>query len=220
MKKLVTLILFLFLLACSGQVFAAVDDTRDYIEKTYGGYRMVIDTDNQMWAREEWETKGRIKAQPNSYVYYFDRNGLAFQMEVKFHDDSPTSRVKAQRITPAAAIRIKDLKAYLPEVYGLVTSPKAYVFTTNTELSRNLSDDRSPLTLGVLVKQEVKSRGTWYTLVAINVKDEGRLVKNAKFVNNELFIQELSIERFRQSDLDDPRGPTLEWEWMKTNIFK
>lgn len=220
MKKLVAVMLGAFLLACSGQAFAALSDTRADIEKNYGGYRMVVDSDNQLWAREDWEAKGQARAQAGGYVYYFDRNGLAFQMEVAYNDDSPASRIKAQRITPVSAIRIKDLKAYLPEVYALVTSPKAEVFTTNDQLSRNLSDDRSPLTLGVLVKEEVKSRGTWYTLVAFNVKDEGRLVKNAKYVNKDLFVQELSVERFRQSDLTDQRSPTLEWQWMKDNLFK
>lgn len=220
MKKLVALILFVFLLGCSGQAFAALTDTRAAIEKDYGGYRMVVDTDSQLWTREEWEAKGHLRAVANVYMYYFDRAGMAIQMDVSYDSDSPTAPVKAQRITPSSAIRIKDLRKYLPEVYQLVTSPQAAVFTSNSQVTRNLSDDRSPLTLGVIVKQTVKARGTWYTLVSMNVKDEGRLVKQAKFVNRDLFIQELCIERFHQSDLDDPRGPAADWDWMKTNLFK
>jgi hypothetical protein len=224
MKKLVLLTLFIFVLACSGQAFAGLNDTRADIEKTYGGYRMVVDSDNQLWAREEWEAKGHKKAQAGGYMYYFDRAGMALQMEVNYDGDKNDSKVRAQRITPAGVMKVKELKTYLPEVYALVTDPKAEVFTTPRPVSRNFREDASPLTLGAVVKKPVGGRAGWYTLVAFNLKDEGRLLKEAKYVTPELYIQEITLERIYRIDLEDSESTTgaKYWDYVDKakSVFK
>lgn len=220
MKKIVALALFVMLILSVSLASAALTDNKASIARLYGEYRMVTDTDNQLWDRAEWESVGYKKTKAGGYMHYFDRAGMAIQTEVNYDGDKPDSYVKAQRFTPVGIFRIKDLKTYLPEIYDLVTSPKAEVFTTNDQVTRQFREDRSPLTIGVLVRQPLAQNKALYTLVAFNVKDEGRLLKDAKFVTRDLYIQEIAIQRFYRVDLEDQTGTVMNWDWMKTNIFK
>lgn len=220
MKKLVAMLVFALLVVTCGQAFAALSDTRATIAAQYGEYRMVVDIDGQLWTKEEWEHSGHKKAKAGGFMHYFDRGGMAIQTEVAYDGDKPASYVRAQRFTPVGIIRIKDLQKYLPEIYALVASPKAEVFTSHAQVTRSFREDRSPVTLGVVVKQPVPGQPSWYTLVAFNVKDEGRLLKDAKFLTKEAFINEISVERVYRVDLEDPLGYVMQWDWAKTNIFK
>lgn len=58
-----------------------------------------------------------------------------------------------------------------------MTDPKAEIFTTDRQVTRNFREDASPLTLGVVVKKPVGGRAGWFTLSCFNLKDEGRLLK-------------------------------------------
>jgi len=220
MKKVVALCLFALLAAPATPAFAGLTDTPATIAAKYGEYRMVVDTDNQLWTKEDWEASGHVKFRAGGFMHYFDRAGMAIQSEVNYDGSKPDSLVKAQRFTPVGIVRIKDLKTYLPEIYELVTSPKAEVFTTLAPLTRNFREDRSPLTLGVMVKEPIKGKSSCYTLVAFSIKDEGRLVKEAKYITRDTFIQEISVERFYRIDLEKVDGEVMQWEWMKGNIFK
>lgn len=223
MKKTIASILFLLFIVCGGQASANLNDTRASVAAEYGDYRMVVDTDGQLWTKAEWEAGGSGKAKPGAYVYYFTRKGVNVQMEVLYEGTSPDARVKSQRFTPDVSIKIKDFKDYFPECYLLVTSPKAKTFGTYKELTRNFRDQASPVTLGVVVREVLQNvrGGSFYTLLAFNIKDAGRLVKDTKYINSDLYIHEFTIERVSRYEADDGGDPESghDWEWLK-NPFR
>lgn len=215
MKKIIALSLFVLLTLSCASAFASLHDTRATIAAQYGEYRFVIDNDNQLWTKADWDAKGSKRAVANSYIYYFSRNGLNFQMEVQYDGTKPESFVRAQRITPDMGIKIKELKDYLPEIYELATAPEAGVFTTTNEITRNFREKGSPVTLGVMVKKQIKRSSTYYTMLAFSIKDEGRLVNEAKFITPDTYIEELVLERRLIQE-----GSESQWAWQKTNMFK
>ena len=148
MRELIALGLFIVVTVLSGQAFAALNDTRASIAAQYGEYRMVVDTDNQLWTKAEWEAGGSEKAQAGGYIYYFSRNGLSMQMEVIYDGDKPESGVRAERITPDSEIQIKDFQKIFPEFYALITGPKAKAFGSYQQLTLNFREESSPVTLG------------------------------------------------------------------------
>ena len=75
-------------------------------------------------------------------------------MDVKYENDKPDSFVRMQRFTPDMPFQIKDFKKMFPEIYVLLDTPQTVVFTTYKELSRNLMEKNSPVTLGVAVKKD------------------------------------------------------------------
>jgi hypothetical protein len=219
MKKLFALLLLACIVLTGNQAFAALTDNRAAIAAQYGDYRLVVDMDGQIWTKAEWEGGGAARAKPSAYMYYFNRNGLNVQMEVSYDGIKPDAPVKAQRFTPDMAIKIKDLKNYFPEAYTLVTAPQAKVFATFQELTRYFRDEHSPVTLGVFVRQQIPGRNAYYPLLAFNIKEEGRLVKEVKYVTRELYIHEFTIERVNRSDADDPGNAGKDWEWLKNLFF-
>lgn len=220
MSKRIIFALVIMLLLSTGQVFAGLADNRASITAAYGEYRLVVDSDGQLWTKSEWETGGYLKAKASAYVYYFTRGDVKFQMEVQYDNSRPEALVKAQRFTPDVAVKIKDLNSYLPEVYSAVTVPEAVAFASEQQLTRNFRDETSPVTLGVAVKKPTSpGRNDLYSLYAFNVKDEGRLIKSAKFIGKETYIHELVIERVHRQDVNNPQDADRDWEWIN-NPFK
>ena len=206
MKKLITATALCVLLSASGgTVFASLDDNQQSIASQYGDYRMVIDTDNQLWTRQEWQEKGRLKARAGSYRYAFSRNDLGMQMEVLYTSDRLEAPVRAQRVTPDMPIKVKDFKLYFPEVYQLITSPHAASFASYVDVTTQFQEQTSPVTLGVVVQTSPASpvhKGS-YTLIAFNIQDEGRLVKNMKYIDENTYIREFTIERINEAKSDE-----------------
>ena len=122
-----------------------------------------------------------------------------------------------QRVTPDMPFQIKDFQKLFPELYPLVSSSETVVFATYKELSRNLMEKNSPVTMGVAVKTDLGgSRKGYFTLLAFNVQDEGRLIKDAKYIDANTYIREFTIERTYLSVLKD----NLNGEWTEmTNYF-
>ena len=217
MKKLGFLLMVSCMLAFGTTAFANLDDTRDTIAQHYGDYRLVIDSDNQPWTKEQWEKSGYKKAQADTYTYRFRREDIGIGMDVKYEGDKPTSFVRMQRFTPDMPFQLKDFQKMFPEIYPLVSSSQTVVFASYKELTRNLMENNSPVTLGAAVKTDLGgSRKGYFTLLSFNVQDEGRLVKDAKFINEDTYIREFTIERTYLSVLKD--NLTVDWKEIK-NFF-
>ncbi len=207
----------LLVLLFSGTAFANLDDNRAAMAQKYGDYRLVIDTDNQLWTRADWEAKGHLRAKASSYMYSFERQGLVVQMEVMYNGDAPASLVRAQRFTPATSVKISDFKKYFPEVFNLAVTPKAIAFTSYDEITRNFQEPQSPVRMGIVVK--AAGKGSYSTLLAFNILDEGRLVKDVRYINQETMVREFTIESISPMRVNDNLNPqTGEWQPL-TNYF-
>ena len=218
MRKIVTVFVFSLLVLISSVAFANLNESREITEKQYGDYRLIIDSDNQLWAKADWETKGYTRAKAAAYIHSFTRQGLRIQMEVAYDSDKPNAVVTVQHFTPDTAIKIKDFKLYFPEVYAAMTLPKAQMFATTRPLSRNFQELQSPVRMGVFIKELVESKkGIYYPLFAFNIQDEGRLVKDIKFIDEDTYIREFSIEgasRMTFHDATELSNP--EWKSIKS----
>jgi hypothetical protein len=208
MKKLVSLLILTVLLTISSVAFASLDDTRASIAAQYGEYRLLIDTNNQLWTKADWEAKGSKRAKAASYMYSFRRQGLGVQMEVMYENSSPQALVRAQRITPDMPIKIKELKEYFPEVYALVAQPNAEAFATYKQLSRQFQEPQSPVSMGILLK-----RGSDNTLLAFNIQDEGRYIQDIKYIDEDTYIREFTIEKVSQSAVYEAMKRTNAADW-------
>jgi len=216
MKKLILAMMALCILAAAATAFASLDDTRETIAQTYGDYRLVIDTDNQPWTKEQWEKSGYKKAQADTYTYRFRREDVGIGMDVKYEGDKPGSFVRMQRFTPDMPFQIKDMQKMFPEIYALLASPQTIVFATYTELSKNLVEKNSPVTMGAALKKELTAeRKGYFALLSFNVQDEGRLVKDPKYINENTYIREFTIERSYLSNLKD----NLNGDWKPIKNF-
>lgn len=216
MKKLMAILLATFILAVAAPVLANLDDTKETITQKYGDYSIIIDTDNQLWTKEQWEKSGYKKAQADTYVYRIRRNEVGVQMDVKYEGDKPTSYVRIQRFTPDIPFQIKDFKTFFPEIHPLLISSQSVAFATYKELTRNLLEKNSPVTMGIAHKKEPSAdRKAYFSLIAFNVQDEGRLVKDPKYIDENTYIREFVIERTYQSLLKD----NLNGDWKEIKNF-
>ena len=216
MKKMILAGLALCILLTGTPAFAGLGDTRETIAQQYGDYRLVIDTDNQPWTKEQWEKSGYKKAQADTFTYRFRRDDIGIGMDVKYEGDKPGSFVRMQRFTPDMPFQIKDFQKMFPELYPLVSSADSVAFATYKELSRNLMEKNSPVSMGVAVKTDLGgSRKGYFTLLAFNVQDEGRLIKDAKYIDANTYIREFTIERTYLSVLKD----NLNGEWQEIRNF-
>ena len=216
MKKMILAGLALCILLTGTPAFAGLGDTRETIGQQYGDYRLVIDTDNQPWTKEQWEKSGYKKAQADTFTYRFRRDDIGIGMDVKYEGDKPGSFVRMQRFTPDMPFQIKDFQKMFPELYPLVSSADSVAFATYKELSRNLMEKNSPVSMGVAVKTDLGgSRNGYITLLAFNVQDEGRLIKDAKYIDANTYIREFTIERTYLSVLKD----NLNGEWQEIRNF-
>ena len=218
MRKVIGMLVFCLLLTISSMAFANLNDTKATMETQYGDYRLIIDTDNQLWTKTDWEAKGYKKAKAASYMYSFTRQGLRVQMEVLYDKDKPDSLVRTQRFTPDMAIKVKDFKLYFPEVYMMITAPKAQVFATYNPLSRHFQDVESPVRLGVLIKELADGKtGFYYPLLAFNIQDEGRLIKDSNLINEDTYIREFTIERTYRTTVHNAMDSSKpEWRIIKS----
>ncbi|MDF2633773.1 MAG: hypothetical protein K0R78_647 [Pelosinus sp.] len=201
MRKIIVMLVFSMLLMLSSVAFASLDDNKISIQQQYGDYRLLIDSDNQLWTKADWEAKGSKKAKASSYQYSFSRQGIGVQMEVMYANNKPDAKVVAQRFTPNMPITIKELKLYFPEVYALTKAPKANFFATYNSLSRNFQEGQSPVSMGVLIRE--LSDGNYYSLIAFNIQDEGRLIKEIEYINEDTYIREFTIERASRTTVHD-----------------
>lgn len=218
MKKTVALLLLISCLFIAQTAFAGLDDKRSDIVAKSGEYRMVLDDNGRIWTRAEWEAGGKEVA--NTYIYYYMAKDVKVQLDVMYAEKKGDKDpyVRAQRFTPDWAIQVKELKVYFPEIYALVTSPEAHVFTTREKLTKNFLDEKSPVTLGVMVAKEPKSVPGMYTLISFNVKGEGTFIKDPKAINGDTYISEIVIERTLKRNTIDPND-TKHWVFQET-VFK
>ena len=216
MKKLLSVCLALLVWVVVVPALANIDDTKVTIAQQYGDYRLVIDSENQPWTKEQWEKSGFKKAQADTYTYRFRRDDIGIGLDVKYEGDRPDSFVRMQRFTPDMPFQIKDLKKMFPEVHALLALPQTVVFTTYTELTKNLAEKNSPVTLGAAVKKDAAGRKGYYTLLAFNVQDEGRLIKDPKYIDENTYIREFTIERTYSATIKDNLGG--DWKTCK-NYF-
>ncbi|MBP2627871.1 MAG: hypothetical protein H6Q68_2582 [Firmicutes bacterium] len=220
MRKLVMMLVFSLLFISSSVVFANLNDNRATIQAQYGDYRLIIDSDNQLWTKADWEANGYKKAKAASYMYSFTRQGLRIQMEVLYDNEKSESLVRTQRFTPDMAIKLKEFKLYFPEVYMMITAPKAQVFATNNPLSRHFQDIESPIRMGVLIKELANGKnGSYYPLLAFNIQDEGRLIKDTSLINEDTYIREFTIERTYRTTVHDAMDSSKpEWKIIKSHF--
>lgn len=217
MRKIITMLVFSMLLLLSSVAFANLDDNKISIQQQYGDYRLLIDSDNQLWTKADWEGKGSKKAKAASYRYSFSRQGIGVQMEVMYANNKPDAVVVAQRFTPDMPITIKEFKLYFPEVYALTKAPKANFFATYGSLSRNFQEGQSPVSMGVLIRE--LSNGNYYSLIAFNIQDEGRLIKEIEYINEDTYIREFTIERASRTTVHDAMDTSKpDWQPIK-NYF-
>ena len=196
MKRLLGIILMMAVMVTAAPVQANLDDTRASIESRYGEYRLVLDLDNQPWTKEQWEKNGYKKASAATYMYRFRRLDIGIQMDVAYEDSKPTAYVRMQRFTPDNPIQIKDFKKVFPEVYDLLVSQKAVPFATSKDLTKNFSEKGSPVTYGIAINQApTPDRKSYFTLCAFNITDEGRVIRDAKYIDENAYIREFTIER-------------------------
>jgi len=208
---------FSMLFMISSVAFANLNENKVSIENQYGEYRLIIDADNQLWTKAEWELKGYKKAKAESYRYSFRRQDLGVNLEVSYVNNKPDAQVRAQRFTPDMPIKIKELKLYFPEIYTMIQSPQAKVFATYKSITRNFQDLESPVRMGVLVKE--LSKESYYPLIAFNVQDEGRLLKTIAEINEDTYIREITIERASQTIVHEALNSSKpEWQSIK-NYF-
>jgi len=220
MRKIVAVLVFSLLVVVSSVAFANLKDTRETTEKQYGDYRLLIDSDNQLWTKADWEAKGSKRAKAGAYMHSFSREGLRIQMEVLYDNDKPDAVVRTQRFTPDMAIKIKDFKLYFPEIYAMITAPKAQVFATNESLSRHFQELQSPVRMGVLIKELVDNKsGIYYPLIAFNIQDEGRLIKDMEFIDDNTYIREFTIERASRTTVHDAMDSNKpDWKIIKSHF--
>lgn len=217
MKKLFLGLTMLLIWAVTAPVLANLDDTRETIAQRYGEYRLVIDKDNQPWTKEQWEKSGYKKARPDTYTYRFRREDLGIGLDVKFEGDKPGSFVQMQRFTPDMPFQIKDFQKLFPEIYPLLASPHSIAFSASQALSLNFMEQSSPVTLGVAMKKDLGGeRKGYFSLLAFNIQDEGRLIKDAKFIDENTYVREFTIEKTYLSVLKD--NMPGEWQEIK-NYF-
>ncbi len=217
MRKLVTGIIFAFLVMSCTVAFANLQDNRASIASQYGEYRFVVDTDKQLWPKADWESKGQKVAEPSTYIYYFTRQGNQVQLAVTYDKNKPDSVVRTQRYTLTYPIQIKEFKTYFPEVYPLLKAEKAVSFGTFKMITRNFQEPESPVTLGVLVRELIND--SYYTLLAFNIKDQGRWIKQLEAIDENTYIQEFTIERAYRSTVHDKLDASSpEWKAVK-NFF-
>lgn len=217
MKKLAAAALMAVMTITGSTAFASLDDTKASISKQYGEYRMVIDTDNQLWPKADWEQKGRQRAKAASFMYNFNRQGLGIQMEVLYRNETPDAPVVAQRFTPNMAIKIKDFKTYFPELYQLIVSEKATAFASYDPITRQFQEQQSPVTMGIVIKAEPNLHKGNYTLMAFNIQEEGRLIKDAKYIDENTYIREFTVERISRTTASE-KTDNGDWQPIK-NFF-
>ena len=220
MKKwLIALGTGVLLTAGSAIALANPDDNRDSITTRNGDYRLVIDTDNQPWTKDEWLVKGLKRAVPAAYMHSYETNGLHVQMEVSYLNNKPDATVQIQRFTPDMSIKIRDFEKFFPEVYSLLISPKAEAFSSYASVNKNFQEPQSPVTMGIVVDQPAtgKSKST-IPLIVFNIQDEGRFVKDPAWITKDTYIREFIVTTIYRPDFKD-HSESNNADWKRINNY-
>jgi hypothetical protein len=73
--------------------------------------------------------------------------------------------------------------------------------------------------LGAMVKESPTMGQAYYMLVAFNIVQEGRVVKNIEQINSDTLIREFTMERVSRSEADDKLQANSGWTPI-ANYFK
>ncbi len=220
MKRFVIFTLLLLLATSMGTAFAAVGDSRSDTAALYGEYRIVIDDDNQLWTKLDWETSGHKYAKEATLWHQFWRNEQGFQMVVAYESNKPDAVVQIQRFTPQNAFRVSEMKTLFPEIQELLTQPNTVIFATDQQITKHFFESKPEVILGAVIKEApTADRQSYYTLISFNVVQEGRVIKKAEQINQDTLIREFVMERVLKSDVEDKLQGRSEWTAIP-NHFK
>ncbi|SEO73077.1 hypothetical protein [Propionispora vibrioides] len=201
----------------SGFSYANLNDTQATITNKYGDYGTVVDESKNHWTKDEWDKEGHKYSKDPTYIYSFVTSGLPVHMSVMYETTKPGAYVQIQHFSFNYAIKIKDLKIYFPEAYELVTSPAAQSFTSKREITSNFFEPQSPVSLGVIVKENAKQKGSYFTLLAFNVQNEGKFINHPAMISGDTYIKEFTIERFSAYNAKRAlEGKLYDWTMLKS----
>lgn len=220
MRKFVIFILSLLLVTTMGTAFAAVGHSRSDTAALYGEYRIVIDDDNQLWTKLDWETSGHKYAKEATLWHQFWRNQQGFQMVVAYETNKPDALVQIQRFTPQNSFKLSELKTLFPEIHQLLMQSNTVVFATDQQITKHFFESKPEIILGAVIKEApAADRQAYYTLISFNVVQEGRVVKHIEQINPDTLIREFVMERVLKSDVENKLQGRSEWTVIP-NHFK
>lgn len=200
-RRLAALLLML-LMVLSSVAYAAPGDTREKTAALYGEYRLVNDSEDKVWSRADWESSKRKGALAESYVHYFSRQGITCTTTVGYTKIGGEN-VAVQHFSFDTPISVSQFKEYFPEIYALIADAKAKAFIVNSgELNGRFLEEKNPFSFGVIVEKDISSKDTGnYTLMSFNIRDNGRLIKDARFIDNKATIVEFVMEKVSVRDV-------------------
>jgi hypothetical protein len=199
---------------------AAPGDTREKMAGLYGEYRLVNDTEGKLWSRADWESSKAKRGGPESYVYFFARLDTRMTT-VAAYDKRGGDHVALQHFSFDTPISVGKFKEYFPEVYALITDTKAKVFIINSdELNSKFLEEKNTISFGVVVEKEVAKETGYYTVMSFNIRDNGRLVKDAQYIDGNTAILEFIMEKFPASDARDKLYIAETWKPVKNYFLK
>lgn len=220
MKKRMMGLVLAVLVAATSTTFAAVGDSRERTAELYGEYRLLIDTDNQLWTRDEWETAGHRREKEATLWHQFWRKDQGFQMVVAYENNKPDSTVQIQRISPDNAFPVSELKNLFPEIHKQLMAPSTVVFGTEQMTTRHFAGSKPQVVLGAIFRESASGeKSNFYTLVSFNIVREGRIVKDIKQINEQTLIREFVMERVPKLNIDKKLQERGNWEIIP-NYFK
>jgi hypothetical protein len=220
MKKFVVFTLLLLLATTMGTAFAAVGDSRSDTAALYGEYRIVVDADNQLWTKLDWEESGHKYAKEATLWHQFWRNEQGFQMVAAYETDKPDSVIQIQRFTPQTPFKLSELKVLFPEVQKLLMLPKTVIFATDQQITSHFVETKPEIILGAVLKEAPTANWqAYYTLISFNVVQEGRVIKNTEQINADTLIREFVMERVAKADIEDKLQERSGWKVIP-NYFK
>ena len=112
-------------------------------------------------------------------------------------------------------IKIKEVRQYFPELVPLLDNPKAVPFITFRSLSRQFQELESQVRMGVLVRELQRD---YYTLLAFNIQNEGRLIKQEEEISGDTYIREFTIEKASRTIVHDKLDVSSP-DWRKTKSY-
>lgn len=203
------------LLAVMPAADASPGDSKEKVAAQYGEYRVVNDSEGRQWAKADWESRGK-GAVAESYVHYFSRQDTKVTTVVAYQG----GRVAQQYFTLDMPITISQFKAYFPEVYALLTDAKAKVFVAKSaERNGKFYEEHNPISFAAVIEKDASPQEAgYYTLISFNIRDNGRLVKDAQYIDGNTAIVEFIMEKFPASDARDKLYITESWKPVK-NYF-
>lgn len=208
----IVIITLLLLATTMGSAFAAVGDSRSDTAALYGDYRIVIDSDNQLWTKLDWDASGHKYAKEATHWHQFWRNGQGFQMSVAYENDKPDAVVQIQRFTPQNPFKLSEMKVLFPEIHKIISLPSSVVFATDQQITRHFMEGKPEIILGVIVKDQPKmDKHAYATLISFNVVQEGRIIKNIQQINSDTLIREFAVERVFRADIDEKLQTNSGW---------